>query len=107
MCIRDSAYTIREFKENAYEILKKVEEEGNKLHGGKGEFRLTDKIKDGKIYVDQGVIAGCAGGMYENIAEAEEILKGAPVGNGEFALNIYPSSQPVYTRLSKTAGKAL
>lgn len=94
-----NAYTIREFKENAYEILKKVEEEGNKLLGGKGTFRLTDKIRDGKIYVDQGVIAGCAGGMYENIAEAEEILKGASLTNGEFALNIYPSSQPVYKGL--------
>ena len=57
-----NAYTIREFKENAYEILKKVEEEGNKLLNGKGEFHLTDKIRDGKLYVDQGIIAGCAGG---------------------------------------------
>ena len=95
-----NAYTIREFKENAYEILKKVEEEGNKLLNGKGEFHLTDKIRDGKIYVDQGVIAGCAGGMYENIAEAEEILKGTALGNGEFSLNIYPSSQPVYKGLT-------
>ena len=94
-----NAYTIREFKENAYEILKKVEEEGDKLLAGKGKFRLTDKIRDGKVYVDQGVIAGCAGGMYENIAEAEEILKGAALSDGEFSLNVYPSSQPVYKGL--------
>ena len=94
-----NAYTIREFKENAYEILKKVEEEGGRLLGGKGEFRMTDKIKDGKVYVDQGVIAGCAGGMYENVAAAAEILKGSSLTDGEFALNIYPSSQPVYKGL--------
>lgn len=76
-----------------------MEEEGGRLLGGKGEFRMTDKIKDGKVYVDQGVIAGCAGGMYENVAAAAEILKGSSLTDGEFALNIYPSSQPVYKGL--------
>lgn len=94
-----NAYTIREFNANAYEILKKVEKEGAKLLGGKGEFKLTDKIKDGKVYVNQGVIAGCAGGMYENVAAAANMLKGNALGNDEFALNIYPSSQPVYKGL--------
>lgn len=94
-----NAYTIREFKANAYEILKKVEEEGAKLLGGKGEFKLTDKIIDGKVYASQGIIAGCAGGMYENIAAASNILKGTPIGNDEFALSVYPSSQPVYKGL--------
>ena len=94
-----NAYTIREFKENAKDILAEIEKEGNKLLGGKGAFRLTDKVKDGKVYVSQGVIAGCAGGMYENIAAAQEILKGSALGNGEFSLNIYPSSQPVFRGL--------
>ncbi len=94
-----NAYTIREFLSRPYEILKKVEEEGAKLLGGKGEFKLTDKIIDGKVYVNQGVIAGCAGGMYENIAEASNMIKDTLLSNGEFALNIYPSSQPVYKGL--------
>lgn len=72
-----------------------VEERGNKLKGAH-TFHLLDKVKDGKIYVDQGIIAGCAGGMYENIAEAAEILKGKSCGNGEFSLSVYPQSQPVF-----------
>ena len=95
-----NAYTIKEFNKNAYEILKKVEEEGQKLLGDKGKFTLTDKIKDGKVYASQGIIAGCAGGMYENISEATEILGDKPLGNGEFSLNIYPSSQPVFKGLT-------
>ncbi len=90
-----NAYTIREVIENAKDILGEVQEQGNKLKGAP-TFRLTDKIRDGKIYVDQGIIAGCAGGMYENIAEAAEILKGKSCGNGEFSLNVYPQSQPVF-----------
>lgn len=93
-----NAYTIRELLENPYEILSKVEEQGRKIKGD-DSFTLTDKIKDGKIYVDQGIIAGCAGGMYENIAEAAEILRGKNVGSGAFALSVYPSSQPVYKGL--------
>ncbi|MCD8372810.1 MAG: hydratase [Clostridia bacterium] len=90
-----NAYTIREVIDNANDILGEVQERGNKLKGS-DTFRLTDKIKDGKIYVDQGIIAGCAGGMYENIAEAAEILKGKNCGNREFSLNVYPQSQPVF-----------
>lgn len=90
-----NAYTIRELCEHPYEILQKVEEQGRKLKGD-DSFTLTDKIVDGKIRVDQGIIAGCAGGMYENIAEAYEILKGKNIGADAFSLNIYPSSQPVY-----------
>lgn len=93
-----NAYTIRELLENPYEILKKAEEQGRKIKGD-DSFTLTDKIKDGKVYVDQGVIAGCAGGMYENIAEAAEILRDKSVGTGAFALSVYPSSQPVYKSL--------
>ncbi|MBE7061175.1 MAG: hydratase [Clostridiales bacterium] len=95
-----NAYTIRDFLSRPYELLKEAEEAGKKLlPEGKGEFRLTDKIKDGKVYVEQGVIAGCAGGMYENVAEASEILGDTAINNNDFTLDIYPSSQPVYKGL--------
>lgn len=93
-----NAYTIREFLANPREILEKVEEQGRKLKGD-DSFTLTDKIIDGKVYVSQGIIAGCAGGMYENIAESAEILKGKSCGVDEFSLSVYPSSQPVYKAL--------
>lgn len=93
-----NAYTIREFLQNPYEILKECEETGNKLLKN-GTFRLTDKIIDGKVYVEQGVIAGCAGGTYENIAEASDILADSEVNNNDFTLSVYPSSQPVYKGL--------
>lgn len=97
-----NAYTIRDFLSRPYELLKKCEEAGQKLlPEGKGEFKLTDKIKDGKVYVEQGVIAGCAGGMYENIAAATEILGDMPILNNDFTLDVYPSSQPVYKALAE------
>ena len=95
-----NAYTIKDFLSRPYELLKAAEEAGQKLlPEGKGEFKLTDKIKDGKVFVEQGVIAGCAGGMYENIAEAAEILADTPINNNDFTLDVYPSSQPVYKGL--------
>ena len=95
-----NAYTIRDFLSRPYELLKACEDAGNKLlPEGKGSFRLTDKIKDGKVFVEQGVIAGCAGGMYENIAAATEILGDCPINNNDFTLDVYPSSQPVYKAL--------
>ncbi len=95
-----NAYTIREFLSRPYELLKQAEEAGQKLlPAGKGEFKLTDKIRDGKVYVEQGVIAGCAGGMYENIAEASAILGDTEINNSDFTLDVYPSSQPVYKGL--------
>ena len=95
-----NAYTIREFLSRPYELLKECEEAGNKLlPEGKGKFVLTDKIRDGKVYVEQGVIAGCAGGMYENLAEASDILGDTPINNSDFTLDVYPSSQPVYKGL--------
>ena len=93
-----NAYTIRELLDHPQEILSEVEAAGRKLRGD-DKFCLTDKIRDGGIYVDQGIIAGCAGGMYENIAEAYEILKGKSTGVDEFSLSVYPSSQPVYKAL--------
>lgn len=93
-----NAYTIKDFLSRPYELLKECEEAGKKLLP-KGEFKLTDKIIDGKVYVEQGVIAGCAGGMYENIAEASNILGDAQIKNNDFTLDVYPSSQPVYKGL--------
>ncbi|MBE5749541.1 MAG: hydratase [Clostridiales bacterium] len=95
-----NAYTIKDFLSRPYELLKEAEEAGQKLlPEGKGTFKLTDKIKDGKVYVEQGVIAGCAGGMYENIAAASEILGDTAIDNNDFTLDVYPSSQPVYKGL--------
>ncbi len=93
-----NAYTIKEFLSRPYELLKECEETGNKLLKN-GTFRLTDKIIDGKVYVEQGIIAGCAGGSYENLAEASNILGDASVDNADFTLTVYPSSQPVYKGL--------
>lgn len=95
-----NVYEIDEFKKNPYEILKGVEEEAFKITG-KRILSLTDKIVDGKIIVQQGVIAGCAGGNYTNLVEARNCLKDKSCGNGEFSLSIYPSSQPVFTELLK------
>lgn len=95
-----NVYEIDELKKNPYEILKAVEEEAFKITG-KRILSLTDKIVDGKIMVQQGVIAGCAGGNYTNLVEARNYLKDKSCGNGEFSLSIYPSSQPVFTELLK------
>lgn len=95
-----NAYTIKDFLSRPYELLRECEIAGAKLlPEGKGEFKLTDKIRDGKVYATQGVIAGCAGGTYENIAEASAILGDTPVSENEFTLDVYPSSQPVYKGL--------
>lgn len=94
-----NAYTIKEFIENAEDILGGIEEQGNKLTGG-NSFNLRDKVKEGKVRVTQGIIAGCAGGNYENIAEASEILRGGKIGCGEFSLSVYPQSQPVFKCLA-------
>jgi aconitate hydratase len=90
-----NAYTIRELKENPGDILREVEKKANESLGGQVELKLTDKIVDGKILVDQGIIAGCAGGLYENLVEAAAILRGASTGNGYFGLSVYPASVPV------------
>lgn len=95
-----NVYEIDELNKNPYEILKKVEEEAESLTG-KRILSLTDKIVDGKIIVQQGIIAGCAGGNYTNLVEAVNYLQGKSCGNGEFSLSVYPSSQPVFTDLLK------
>ena len=93
------AYTIAELQANAGDILRQVEKRAEEQFGGKVQLKLTDKLVNGRLYVDQGVIAGCAGGMYDNIAEAAAILKGRDVGDGYFSLSVYPPSVPVNLRL--------
>ena len=95
-----NAYTIREFLDNAEEILKKVEQDAAKRYP-KAHVHLTDKIHDGAVWADQGVIAGCAGGMFDNIDEAAQILKDGSVGSSYFSLSVYPTSVPVSLELTK------
>ncbi len=96
-----NAYTIRELYENLDDILHETEEKAKVSFGDKVQFTLRDKVHDGKLYVEQGVIAGCAGGGFENLTDAADILRGGDIGNGEFGLSIYPASQPVYLELLK------
>ncbi len=100
-----NAYTIHEFVENAEEILAKVEAEASTKFKNV-TYKLTDKVKDGKVYADQGVIAGCAGGLFDNIDEAAAILAGNSCGNGYFSLNVYPTSVPVSLELTKIGASA-
>ncbi len=93
------AYPIRELIANPGDILREVEKQAAEQFGGKVNLSLTDKLVNGKLVVDQGVIAGCAGGMYDNIAEAAAILEGHDVGSGYFSLSIYPPSVPVNLEL--------
>ena len=83
------------------DIFREVEKEAAKVSGGRAPFTLTDKIVDGKVHVQQGIIAGCSGGNYSNVVEAANLLKGKDCGCGEFSLAVYPSSQPVNINLTK------
>lgn len=95
-----NVYTLDDLIANPYDILSKVEKESlAQLENPNVAFKLTDKIVDGKIMVDQGVIAGCAGGTFENVYFASEILKQKSIGNDYFKLSVYPSSQPVFMDL--------
>ncbi|MEG2659758.1 MAG: hydratase [Oscillospiraceae bacterium] len=94
-----NVYEISELQNNLADILHKTEEDCRAITGGKISLNLKDKIVNGKLKVDQGVIAGCAGGIYENICAAASILGSSPVGNDEYALSVYPASQPVMMRL--------
>ena len=95
-----NAWTIHEFLENAEELLAKVEADAAKRFP-KTHPHLTDKIHDGGVWADQGVIAGCAGGLFDNITEAADILKGGSTGNGAFTLDVYPTSVPVSLELTR------
>ena len=94
-----NTYLVDEVNKNPKDILHEVEEKAKVSFGKDINFKLTDKIKDGRIQVDQGIIAGCAGGGFENLCAAADILKGKYIGNDEFSLSLYPASQPVYIEL--------
>jgi len=95
-----NAYTIDELNSNLLEIIGDVEKKAAKqLDNSKIKFSLKDKVQNGRLHVDQGVIAGCAGGTYDNICDAADILNGNSIGSDDFALSIYPSSQPVFMAL--------
>ena len=95
-----NAYTIRDFLANADELLRKVEEEAAATFK-KAKLELHSKIHDGGVYADQGIIAGCAGGIFDNIVEAAAILDGGDVGNSYFNLSVYPTSVPVSMELTR------
>ena len=95
------AVTIRVLLENPGDILRETEKRAEAQFGGKAALHLTDKLVNGRLMLDQGVIAGCAGGMYDNIAEAAAILRGHDVGNGYFSLSVYPPSVPVNLELMR------
>lgn len=100
-----NAYTIEELNANAEDILHEVEKSAA-AQLNLPDYKLTNKIKNGKIKIDQGVIAGCAGGTFENLCAAADILAGKSIGNDEFAISAYPSSQPVYIELIKNGAAA-
>ena len=96
-----NTYTIDELNANLMDILDDCEKKALVSLDGAVDFTLKDKVRNGKLYVEQGVIAGCAGGGFENICAAADILKGTSIGPDEFTLNVYPASMPVYMELIK------
>ena len=96
-----NTYTIQEVNENLEDILDEVEKRAAVSLDGAVEYSLRDKVRNGKFCVDQGIIAGCAGGGFENICAAADILKGQYIGADEFTLSVYPASMPVYMELIK------
>ncbi|MCI1959504.1 MAG: hydratase [Clostridia bacterium] len=95
-----NVYTIDELNSNLMDILAEVEKHcQEQLDSDKVSVSLRSKVKNGKLLVEQGVIAGCAGGTFENVCAARDILKGHNIGDGEFALSVYPASQPVFLSL--------
>ncbi len=96
-----NAYTIDEVNANLSDILDDVERRAAVSLGGKVPYSLKDKIHGGKLLVDQGIIAGCAGGGFENICAAADILRGKSIGADEFTLSVYPASTPIYMEMAK------
>ncbi|EOS48758.1 aconitate hydratase 1 [Lachnospiraceae bacterium A2] len=97
-----NTYTIEELNANLLDILDDCEKKAQVSLDGAVDFTLKDKVRNGKLYVDQGIIAGCAGGGFENISAAADIMEGASIGSDEFTLSIYPASMPIYMELMKT-----
>ena len=95
-----NAYEIDALYENLEDILRETEKAAEEVAQGRAPYTLLDKVKDGKLHVQQGIIAGCAGGNYTNVVEANNLLKGRMIGAGEFTLSVYPSSMPVYVDLA-------
>ncbi len=100
-----NAWTIHEFLDNAEEILKSVEADAAKRFP-KANIKLTDKIHDGGVWADQGIIAGCSGGLFDNITEAADIMHGGSTGSGTFSFSVYPTSVPVSLELMKVGATA-
>ena len=96
-----NTYTIEDVNRNLKDVLADVEKRAQVSLGSKVNFHLQDKIRNGRLYVDQGVIAGCAGGGFENICDAADILNGYSIGSDEFSLSVYPASQPIFMELVK------
>lgn len=96
-----NTYTIEELNANLMDILEDVERKAAVSLDGAVEFTLKNKVRDGKLYVDQGIIAGCAGGGFENICAAADIMRGTYIGADEFTMSVYPASTPIYMELMK------
>ncbi len=101
-----NVYEIDEVNRNAADIFEEVTKRARVSFGDKVEYSLKDKIKDGKVVVDQGIIAGCAGGGFENICAAADILKGRFIGNDRFTLSVYPASTPIFMEVVKNGAAA-
>ena len=101
-----NVYTIDEVNANLKDILHDVEQKALVSLDGAVEYSLQDKIRDGKLYVEQGIIAGCAGGGFENICAAADIIKGHNIGSDAFTFSVYPASMPIYMELVKNGAVA-
>ena len=101
-----NTYTIDELNANLMDILDDCEKRALVSLDGQVDFTLKDKVRNGKLYVEQGIIAGCAGGGFENICDAADILKGASIGSDELTLSVYPASTPIYMELVKNGAVA-
>ncbi len=101
-----NVYPIRVLNENLIDILDDCEKRAKVSFDGAVELNLKEKVRDGRLYVDQGIIAGCAGGGFENICDAADILSGRSIGPDEFSLSVYPASMPIYMELVKNGAAA-
>ena len=102
-----NAYTIEEFRSNAKALLEKVEETARTMLDEKYPLKpLADKVQDGQVYVEQGIVAGCSGGTYENMMTVADILRGRSIGSGAFTMSVYPASQPQFLALTRSGAAA-
>ncbi|MBR3807921.1 MAG: hydratase [Lachnospiraceae bacterium] len=101
-----NTYTIEEVNANLKDVLADCEKKALVSLDGQVDFSLQDKIRNGKFYVEQGIIAGCAGGGYENICAAADLLRGRSIGADEFTLSVYPASTPIYMELARNGRMA-